>query len=365
MGSGGSVRQRSNGLWEARFRQDGRQRSVYGKTKREAQERLRVALTAADNGLRPVAQRVTVGAFLAEWLAGSVATRNRPRTIESYQQTVDRYIVPWIGGIPLARLEPSDVDRMRREVRARGVSATTARYAVAVLRIALSRALKDGRVVRNVAKLVDLPKAERPNLTPLTAEESRRLLEAAAEHRFGPLFTLAVATGMRQGELLALRWQDVDLDAGMLHVRYTLQEGTRERAEPKTERSRRTIGLATTGVTALREQRRRQLEARLAAGRRWRDEDYVFATAVGTPLDGRNVTHELQATLVKAGLPRQRFHDLRHTHATLRLEAGDDLYSVSRSLGHSSITTTADTYGHITPAMQERSAALVDRILSA
>lgn len=365
MSVGGSVRQRTNGLWEARYRDNGRSRSVYGKTKREAQERLRASLTAADNGLRPVKQRVTVAAYLADWLESSSVTENRPRTIQSYRQTVDRYIVPAIGGLALAKLEPTDVDRMRREVKARGVSGTTARYSVAVLRIALQRALIEGKVVRNVAKLVDLPKADRPNLTPLTGDEARALLDAAAGHRFGPLFTLAIATGMRQGEMLALRWQDVDLDAGKLRVEHTLEEGSRQRAKPKTDRSRRSIAVASAGIVALREQRRRQLEARLAAGRRWRDEDYVFTTSIGTPLDGRNVTHELQAVLARAGLPRQRFHDLRHTHATLRLEAGDDLYSVSRSLGHSSITTTADTYGHVTPAMQERSAALVDRILSA
>jgi integrase len=337
---------------------------VYGKTKREAQERLRTALTAADNGLRPVAQRVSVAAYLGEWLAGSVATWNRARTIDSYRQTVERYIVPSIGGIALVKLEPADVSRMTREVAARGVSATTTRYAVAVLRIALGRALKDGRVIRNVARLIDLPKPVRPELAPLSADEARTLVETVTDHRFGPLFTLAIASGMRQGELLALRWQNVDLGAGYIQVRHTLQEGTRQLAETKTERSKRTLPLSSAAAVALREQRRRQLAARLAAGRRWQDEDYVFTTAVGTPLDGRNVTHELQTALHRAGLPRQRFHDLRHAYATLMLEDGEDVAVVSRSLGHSNLSTTADTYAHITPAMQARSAARMDRILA-
>jgi len=156
----------------------------------------------------------------------------------------------------------------------------------------------------------------------------------------------------------------VDLDAGYLQVRHTLQEGARVLAETKTERSKRTLPLSLSASSALREQRRRQLEARLAAGRRWHDADYVFTTAFGTPLDGRNVTHELQAALQRAGLPRQRFHDLRHAYATLMLEDGEDLAVVSRSLGHSNLSTTADTYAHITPAMQTRSAARMDRILA-
>ena len=199
---------------------------------------------------------------------------------------------------------------------------------------------------------------------PLAASEARALLASDEHHRLGPLFTLAIATGLRQGELLGLRWQDIDLHAGRLSVRHTLQEGERTLADVKTERSKRTLRRGSAAVTALREQRRRVLEARGAAGSRWQDGDFVFVAANGSPLDGRNVTHELQAALRRAGLPRQRFHDLRHAFATLMLEAGEDLAIVSRSLGHATITTTADVYAHLTPAMQERSAARMDTILA-
>lgn len=172
---------------------------VYGKTKREAQERLRAAQTAADNGIRPVSQRVTVEAHLRAWVEALPEGPNRVRTIDSYRQTVERYILPSIGTIPLAKLEPEDVTRMMKTVRARGVSVTTARYSVAVLRIALNRAMKQGRVLRNVAKLIDLPKPDRQELTPLSGGEARMLVESVTEHRFGPLFTLAIATGMRPG----------------------------------------------------------------------------------------------------------------------------------------------------------------------
>jgi integrase len=169
---------------------------------------------------------------------------------------------------------------------------------------------------------------------------------------------------MRKGELLALRWQDVDLDAGRLTVRHTLRLGTRELAEPKTERARRTLRLGSDTVVALREHRRQQLEERLAAGRCWVDGDFVFATTIGTPLDSRNGTKAFQRTLKRAGLPHQRFHDLRHACATLLLEDGEELGVVSRILGHSQIATTADVYAHLTPAMLERSAARMDAILA-
>jgi integrase len=253
---------------------------------------------------------------------------------------------------------------MVREVRGRGVSVTTARYAAAVLGIALGRARKERRVVHNVVELVDLPKPEQREFTPPSGEQARALIDAVTGHRFGPLFTVAIATGMRQGELLGLRWQNVDLEAGYLHIKHTLQQGTRILADTKTERSRRTLALSAPTAAALREQRRRQLEARLSAGRRWREDDYVFTTALGTPLDSPNVTRALHTVLRQSGLPRQRFHDLRHAYATLMLEDGEDLALVSRSLGHSKLSTTADTYGHVTPAMQARIAARMDRILA-
>ena len=190
-----------------------------------------------------------------------------------------------------------------------------------------------------------------------------QLLAGSAGDRLGSLFAVAIATGMRQGELFGLRWSDVDLDAGMLAVRHTLRRSTRDLAEPKTERARRTLRLGTGAVATLREHRRRQLEERLAAGSRWHEGDYVFAAANGAPLDSQNVTHALQATLRRLGLPRQRFDDLRHAYATLMLEDGEELAILSRTLGHADLSTTAAVYAHLTPTMLERSAARMDAIL--
>jgi integrase len=240
---------------------------------------------------------------------------------------------------------------------ARGdLSPTTVRYAYTVLRIALGEALRSKRVVRNVALEIRAPRAAAPERTPLTLPQVGTFLRSVGGDRLATLYMTAIGLGLRQGELLGLRWSDVNLDAGTLTIRHTRNSRTGALAEPKTERSRRTLRLGGELTSALREHRRRQVEERLAAGSRWRDGDYVFATPLGQSLDAANVTHRFHAALSAAGLPRQRFHDLRHCCATLRLEQGEELAVVSRILGHASITTTANVYGHLTDAMLGRAA---------
>ncbi|PZR62535.1 MAG: site-specific integrase [Chloroflexi bacterium] len=368
-GSGeGSIRERSDGRWEARYRAaDGRRRSVFGRTRRDAQDRLRAALQQRDRGARPVDQRVTVAGFLEDWLDHEVRPSRRPRTLESYSGIVHLYLIPELGRIPLAKLQPEDVQRMLARLTGRrgALSPTTRRYVYAVLRIALGRALKLGRVERNVCTLIDPPSKPRRELQPLSGSELRSLLDGTRGDRLGALYVTAAGTGLRQGELLALRWSDLELDRGELAVRHTLQRGTRTLGEPKTERGRRALRLPHEVRTALRDHRRRQLAERLAAGSRWSDADLVFTTAIGTALDSRNVTRYLQRHLDRLGLPRQRFHDLRHAFATLMIEAGEDLGVVSRILGHAELATTANVYAHLTPAMRDRVAERMDAILRA
>jgi integrase len=359
----------ARGLWEARYTgADGRRHSLYAKTRKGAQERLRAALTDADHGIRPVANRLTVGEYLNDWLTGLVRLQCRPRTADSYAETVDRYINPAIGKVPLTKLTPEHVARMLADLTTmtskRGrLSPTTVRYAYTVLRIALGRALKSGRVLRNVATLATPPPRARLERHPLSADQARAFVAATSGDRLGPLYVVAIGTGMREGELLALRWVDVDLEAGTLTVRHTLSVGTRELAEPKTERARRTLRLGTEVAGALREQRRRQRTERVAAGSRWFDHDFVFASPIGTPLDASNVLHALQTALAAAGLPRQRFHDLRHAFATLMIESGEDIAVISKILGHATLATTADIYAHLTPATSQRVADRMDAIL--
>lgn len=359
--SGGSVRQRPNGIWEARFREAGRQRSIYGKTKREAQDRLRAAITAADNGVRAVRERITVGAYLDSWLDGLDV---RPRTAESYRAAVRLYIAPALGKVQLTKLDADDITRMTTRLAARGgLSSTTVRYAYVVLRIALGEALRTKRVIRNVALEVRAPRASRAEREPLTLDEVATFLAYVDGDRLAPLYQVAIGLGLRQGELLALRWTDVNLDVGMLAVRHSRNSRTGELADPKTDRSRRTLRLGSELTMTLRAHKAAQNVERLAAGHRWADSGFVFATPTGRSLDASNLSRRFHASLAAAGLPHQRFHDLRHACATLRLEQGEELAVVSRILGHASITTTANVYGHLTDAMLGKAAERTDAIL--
>jgi integrase len=212
-----------------------------------------------------------------------------------------------------------------------------------------------------VAELLMLEQTVLPSGRPRIAAPAGRHDDHAAA--LAALFVAAIGLGLRQGELLALRWEDVDLDRGIVMVRHTLRRGDRELAEPKTERSRRTLAMPSAVTAALRQHRRRQLEERLAAGPAWEDREFVFATPHGRPLDGVNVAHDYQEALARAGLPRQRFHDLRHAYATLLLEDGVELAIISRALGHSVLSTTADVYGAWTRDMAGRVAASMDGVL--
>jgi integrase len=300
---------------------------------------------------------VTVGAFLEDWLEHHVRPSRRATTLESYAGIVRLYLAPAIGRIPIARLEPEHVQAMLAGLKGRRgpLSDTTTRYIYAVLKIALGRALKMGRVTRNVCTLIDPPARARREPRPLSRQQLLTFLEGVRGDRLEALYVTAAGTGLRQGELLGLRWQNVDLERGELAVRHTLQRGTRLPAEPKTDRARRTLRLPRQVVTALLEHRARQAIIPLAG--------YVFTTAIGTALDSRNVTRYLQGHLARLGLPRQRFHDLRHAFATLMIESGEDLGVVSRILGHADFATTADVYAHLTPAMLDRAADRMDEIL--
>jgi integrase len=212
---------------------------------------------------------------------------------------------------------------------------------------------------------VDPPRVRRPEIHPLTPEQARTFLDAARGDRLEALYSVALAIGLRQGEALGLRWEHIDLDGGELRVRVALQRiaGKLQLVEPKTRQSRRTIPLPQVAVNALRAHRVSQLEERLLAGDRWVDTGLVFCTPKGTPLDARNVTRRFQKLLKQTDLPHQRFHDLRHTCATLLLVQGVPPRVVMEILGHSQISLTMDTYTHVVPALKREAANRMDALL--
>ncbi|MGB3328047.1 MAG: tyrosine-type recombinase/integrase [Thermomicrobiales bacterium] len=333
---------------------------------------------------------VTVSAFLDRWLTDTAAPRVRPSTLEIYRNHKKRYIDPSIGSVKLRALSVQQVNRMMADMVRNGQSPSTANRCRATLRNALASAVKWGYVPQNVAALADPRKVDRVRIKPLELEEVQVLLAWAEDLDNGPLIHVAIATGCRQGELLALRWsQDVDLENGYIHVRHTLsedyasadvkaastpQEALRRRlTPPKTEESRRSVKLSLSAVEALRRQQAINARYEMAAAHRWVDLDLVFPTTIGTPSDATAVTHRLRRTIRDAsavwelitgmGIPEQRFHDLRHCTASLLLAEGMDLFVVKEVLGHSQISLTANTYGHLMKKISHEAASRLDRAI--
>jgi integrase len=230
----------------------------------------------------------------------------------------------------------------------------------------LEQAYKWNLVARTVAKLVDPPRSKHTEIKPWTSDQARAFLDTVKGHRLEAFYSVALALGLRRGEALALRWEDVDLDKGTLIVRGALQRvgGKLQLMETKTDRSRRTIRLPKIAVAALKAHRVRQLEERLLAGTRWRETEMIFTSTIGTLLEPRNINRQFEGLVEKAGLPHIRFHDLRHTCATLLLVQGVPPRVVMDLLGHSKIGVTMDTYSHVLPELQSEAADRMDELLA-
>jgi integrase len=334
-GEGSIYQRKSDGIWCTAVSLDSGQRKVlYGKTRQEVAKKLTQALQALDRGLPVTAERLTVKQYLERWLNDSAKPTVRPSTFKSYSDLIRLHLVPELGRLSLAKLTPQDVQAMMSHKQAAGLSSRRVQMVRAVLRSALSQAVKWDLVSRNVATLVDSPRVTYPEIRPLTPEQAKAFIDAAKGDRLEALYSVALAIGLRQGEALGLKWDAVDLDASTLQVRATLQftNGTFHFVEPKTARSRRTIRLPRFAVEALRSHKIRQLEERLVAGSRWREHGLVFPSSIGTPLHAASVTHRFQALLERVGLPQQRFHDLRHCAATLMLVQGVPMRVVMETL---------------------------------
>jgi len=354
-GTGMEARLRRDGRWEARFvGADGRDRSVYAKTKRAAEdlrdERLRELRAGIDPSLQP----------LAEYLERYLARRSRslaPSSVERYGRLIRIHVAGTAAGaIPIAKLTADDLDDLYAERLAAGLAPKTLELLHTLIHGGLAVAQKRGKVVRNVADLVDRPTVRRRERTTLTRDQARALLEAARGHRLEAFITLAVQVGPRHGELLGLRWADVDWDAGMLRIRRQVDSATTKDRRP------RGVQLPERSLRALRAHRARQAERRMAAGGAYEEAlDLVFAGPWGEPLDRRQVRVEFHRIREAAGLPHLTVHDLRHSCATLLLEEGIPSKVVAEMLGHHSTRQTDDTYSHVTPTIQAQAKAAMDR----
>ena len=367
----GTIARRADGRWAARLDagyRDGKRVRIwlYGKTRAEVAEKLSDALHDHHRGLLPPPARLTVAQYLERWLTDHVTPTRRARTVESYEQMIRCHVVPTLGRVPLQKLTPPQVQHWLNDLRSSGLSPRTCQYARAILRSALSQALRWGVVVRNVATLVTPPSGPAYEVRFLEPDQARTLLATASTHRLSAFVVLALTLGLRRGEILGLRWEAVDLDGATLRVRVALQRvgGTLQLVETKSKRARRSLTMPDMAITALRAHRVQQLEERLAAGQHWQEHGLVFTTRKGTPLEPSSATRWFHRVLEQAALPRIRPHDLRHACASFLLAEGVDVRTIMELLGHSQITLTLNTYSHVLPALTQDAAKKIDGLLS-
>ena len=369
-GEGGITRHKKSGLYMARYTVEtptGKKRkTVYGKTREEAHEKLIEALSNRNKGLIFEGEDQTLSAYLDRWLNGSTKSYVKPSTFEGYELMIRNHIKPALGHKKLKVLAPDHVQYFYQQKLEAGLAPGTVRVMHGILHRALEQAVKWGVVPRNVCKATTSPKPNPEEIRPLDSEQAKRFLEASRGDRLEALYVLAVTAGLRVGELLGLKWEDVDLDAGALRVRRTRSQAKTGPTftAPKNGKGRQ-LRLTRRAVEALKSHKAAQNTERLKAGSLWAGDNLVFCTHAGRPLDFRNLARaSFKPLLKKAGLPDIRFHDLRHTCATLLLSRGHHPKLVQELLGHASVAMTLDRYSHVLPGMGDQTAAAMEAALS-
>lgn len=346
-----------------------RQRRKTFKTKREATAFLTQTLHQIQTGGFIEPRAITTGEYLDYWLETYALHNVRPTTYRSYEQVIRLHAKPALGTVLLQKLQPAHLQLLYSDKLTNGradgnggLAPRTVQYLHRILREALNQALKWQMVNRNVADATEPPRAARAQVTVWNDEQVRTFLGATEHDYYAPVWHVALTTGLRRGELLGLRWQDVDFEDGVLRVRQSLVEvnGTPLFQEPKTKSGRRTVALFPVTLSELRAHRTRQLQHRLAIGPAWEDHDLVFANADGRPVYPANLARHFRRRMKELQLPTIPFHSLRHTHATLMLRDGMHVKVMSERLGHSSIAITLDTYQHVLPDMQRQALELMN-----
>ena len=311
--------------------------------------------------------RVTFQSFFEAWVKDVLPDQVKASTRENYLAVARSYLFPTFGRLPIEEVSPAEIQRLLRSIVDTGRSPRTAQLTYAVLHRALAYAVRSDQLDSNPCEKVDRPRSKSREMATLSRAELEELLRVAANERLGALFVLAVSTGMRKGELLALKWSDVDLGRSELHVRSTLRRSPEQGLvtdAPKTRSSRRVVVLPEMAAGALAAHKRRQAEEQLEAGPAWHRSGYVFTTEIGTPFDPRNLDRVWRRLRDRAGISETvRFHDLRHSAATFLLESGVPIEIISKLLGHSGVRVTADVYGHLTRRLQESAAAAMNSVL--
>ena len=371
----GSIRKRKDGRWEGRYTAghdpetgNAIYKNVLGRSQAEVKEKLKQAIEETQALDVTKAGKYTVGEWMEVWFQDYAKIKVRPSSHQTYQGYIHNHIRPNIGDIPLEKLTSLDlqkfykkllvqgrVDRVEAKGQPKGLSAKTVRNIHQILSSALKLAQEQRLILTNPAEGCALPRVEHQEMKTLTTVQLASFFREARESGVFELYYLELATGLRRGELLGLKWEDVDLERGDLRVRRQVSRINGEVVEAplKTKNAYRTLPLAEDTVSVLREQRKKVGNS-----------PWVFPSPDGGPISPDSVLHMLHRVLKRAGLPKVRFHDLRHTFATLALQNGVDVKTVSGMLGHFSAGFTLDTYAHITSAAQRQAAKTMENVLS-
>lgn len=369
----GSIFQRKDGYWVAQVTVNGRTRQLYGKTRREVQEKKQAIEAEIAKGTYAEPSKITLGDWLARWLETYVKPSVRDTTYQNYETLIRVHIKPALGDKPIQKLMPGDLQAFynakleggRGDGKEGGLSTRMVRYLHFLLGAALKQAVKEGLVARNVAEGTNPPKQGKKEIQYLTTEEIQRFLQVAQQSRYFVALLTELGTGLRRGELLGLKWPDVDLKRGIITVRRQLvrAKGGPVFHEPKTDAGVRTVTIPEEVLRELKAHKKRQNEEKLLLGKAYEDSDLVFCQANGRRLEPRNFTRHFDGLLKKAGIRHVSFHSLRHTHATELLRMGVNLKTIQGRLGHSNFNVTANFYAHIADELQQEAAQKINGIL--
>jgi integrase len=367
----GQIISRGSGRWLVRVYLG---RTVHGKRKyvsktvhgrkKDAEKALREKLKMKDDHRLVVPTKMTFGDFIEKWLTDAVKPRVQPSTLQSYRHALEANVIPELKDCPLPKLTPLHLQGVIAKMSEKGLKPRTIRYAMSLTNSALRQAMKWRLISVNPAEDLSLPRLERREMSVPTKEQITKLLEAARADSLWPLWRLMVSTGLRPGECLALKWQDIDFDTGRVVVQRALSrvkgEGWRV-STPKTNRSRRTVTAPSNTLSVLRQHRAAQAEARLKAGSSYKNHGFVFANGSGEPLDWSSVRRQHWLPMMKECGLDLRPYDLRHVHATLLLAEGVPIRAISERLGHFDAGFTLATYTHTMPGTQEAAAEAIER----
>jgi len=367
----GSIRQKGKSSWQIQVyigtEENGKYRrqfeTVHGR-KSDAQKRLNELLVNLEKGVYVPTGRLTVAEHLRNWLDGYVKTNCSHRTLDSHRSIIETHLVPALGQVQLKQLHPQAIQSYYGKACER-LSSRSVHYHHRILSQSLKYAVRQGYLVRNPCELVDPPKWKRKAMRTLTPAEVEVLLATASDNHYYPVIYMAVSTGLRQAELLGLRWRDIDLDMCSISVSQVLykRQGICQFKEPKTNHSRRRVDMTPKLALFLREYKAERERLHLELRKQLTLDDLVFGSLEGNSLDPSVLSHDFARVVKRAGLENVRFHDLRHTFASLMLFKGAKPKVISEALGHASVAFTMDIYSHIIEGMQSDAMALLDEVL--